>query len=309
MRTAFINSLMDMADKNADIFLITGDLGFSVLERFAAMFPERFINAGIAEGNMIGIAAGLAMSGKIVYVYSIIPFLIMRCFEQIRVDLCYQNLDVKLVGTGGGMSYGAAGATHHAIEDIGIMRTLPNMKVICPGDPYEAEEAVRAASCIHGPVYIRLNKNNEPRLYDRTPEFTIGSAIKVKDGSGVGLIATGNMLVEAVKISCKLKENNISSIVLSMHTVKPIDEEAIKDCCSKSDYIFTLEEHSIYCGLGSAVAEVLLKIPNKLKGFKSYGIPDCYADCSGSSRYFRKKYGIDDESITADIMSILERNC
>lgn len=298
MRTAFINKLTEMALYNENIYLLTGDMGFSVFEKFAKKFPNRFYNVGIAESSMISIAAGLAMNRKKVYVYSIIPFVTMRCFEQIRVDLCYQNLNVILVGVGGGLSYGPSGATHHAIEDISIMRSLPNMKVICPGDPFETENAVEQALDLDGPCFIRLNKNKEPRLYDENKiEFKIGKAIKIYSGNQISIITTGNMLEQSINISKKLQKFGFSINLYSMHTVKPIDKEAIFECMKSSQYIFTIEEHSIIGGLGSAVSEVIAQNIDRKIHFKSFGIPDTYAECAGSRDYFRKKYEIDEDSI------------
>lgn len=306
MRTAFINKLTEMARKDKDIYLLTGDLGFSVFEKFQEEFPDRFINVGIAESAMIGIAAGLAMNGKKVYAYSIIPFLTMRSFEQIRVDLCYQNLNVNLVGVGGGLSYGQQGATHHSIEDIAIMRSLPNMKVICPGDPFEAENAVEEVANLEGPTFIRLNKNNETRLYNENIQFKIGKAIKIFEGNDISIITTGNMLEQSLELVERLKDFGISAKLVDMHTIKPIDKNAIKECINSTNYIFTIEEHSIIGGLGSAVSEVMAENITKAIKFKAFGIPDVYADCSGSRDYFRKKYGIDCDSVLNSILNILK---
>jgi len=174
MRTAFIKTLTEIAEEDKDVFLLTGDLGFSVFEDFEKKFGERFINIGIDEQNMTGIAAGLALENKKVFTYSIIPFATMRCFEQIRNDICYQNLDVKIIGVGAGLSYGPAGMTHQAIEDISILRTLPNMTVICPGDPIETRKAVRQSMNLSGPCYIRLGKKGEPNLHDPNVNYQIG---------------------------------------------------------------------------------------------------------------------------------------
>ncbi|MEG2291507.1 MAG: transketolase C-terminal domain-containing protein [Clostridium sp.] len=298
MRSTFINKLTEMARDDKEIYLITGDLGFSVFENFQEEFPERFINVGIAESTMIGIAAGLALNGKKVYCYSIIPFLTMRCFEQIRVDLCYQNLNVNLVGVGGGLSYGPQGATHHSIEDISIMRSLPNMKVICPGDPFETECAVEQVLRIEGPTFIRLNKNNEPILHkNKNIEFKIGKAIEIFEGNEISIITTGNMLEQSIKIAEKLKKDNYSVKLISMHTIKPIDRDIIKECIEKTNYIFIIEEHSIIGGLASAISEVITENISKPIVFKSFGIPDTYANTSGSREYFRKQYNIDEDSI------------
>ncbi|MDW8799687.1 transketolase C-terminal domain-containing protein [Clostridium sp. A1-XYC3] len=309
MRTTFINKVTEMARKDKDIYLITGDLGFSVFENFEKEFSDRFINVGIAESAMIGIAAGLALNGKKIYVYSIAPFLTMRCFEQIRVDLCYQNLNVNLIGVGGGLSYGASGATHHAIEDIAIMRSLPNMKVICPGDPFETENIVEQVLNIGGPTYIRLNKNREPRLYTKKNiNFQIGKAIRVFEGNDVSIIATGNMLEQSINISKRLKEIGYSVNLISMHTIKPIDINIINECISNTKYIFTMEEHNVIGGLASAVSEVVVSSRLEHVTFKAFGIPDVYADCAGSRDYFRKKYNIDEDNIFNEMTKILNEN-
>lgn len=306
MRTTFVNKLIDIARVDKRVYLITADLGFSIFEKFQQEFPDRFINVGIAESTMVGVAAGLAMSGKKVFIYSIIPFLTMRCFEQIRIDLCYQNLDVYLVGVGGGLSYGQAGATHHAIEDIAILRSLPNMKVICPGDPIETQKAIEKIVNNKGPAYIRLNRNGEPILLDeKNIDFEIGKAIEIKDGNDIALISTGNMLEEALEIAGGLENRGYSIKLISMHTIKPLDENKIIECIKKVKAMFTLEEHSIYGGLGSAVAEVIAKNIDKKIKFKVYGIPDKYVECVGDSKYFRNKYNIDEKSIIIDILNQL----
>ena len=189
MRTTFINELIKLAEKDEKIILLAGDLGFSVFEKFREKFPERYYNMGIAEQNMVGVAAGMAMRGKKPYVYSIVPFVVMRPFEQVRVDVCYHELDIKLVGVGGGFAYGPLGATHHSIEDISIMRTLPNMQVISPGDPYEAKNAIIKSYSNNKPTYIRLSKNNEPLLHKNISDesFQIGRAICMKKGKKIAI--------------------------------------------------------------------------------------------------------------------------
>jgi len=303
VRTAFINKLMEIAEKDKDVYLLTGDLGFSVFEKFAEKFPDRFYNVGIAEQSMIGIAAGLALNGKKVYCYSIIPFVTMRCFEQIRIDLCYQNLNVNLVGVGGGVSYSPAGATHHAIEDVALMRALPNMKVICPGDPFETENAVEQVANIEGPTYIRLNRNHEPRLYNEANvKFELGKAIKITEGNDISIISMGNMLEESIRLTNRLIESGYKVKLLSMHTVKPIDKAAIYECINDTKCIYTIEEHNVIGGLGSAAAEVIAASGKGVK-FRSFGIPDVYADCAGDREFFRKKYGIDEKSVFNKIVN------
>src|SRR3989338_7440438 len=227
MRTAFITTLESLAGKNKNIFLLNGDLGFSVLEHFTKKFPRRAYNMGVAEANMMGVAAGLAMSGKTVFVYSIIPFVTSRVFEQVRNDIALQKANVKIVGVGSGLTYGPLGPTHHAIEDLAIMRALPNMIVVAPGDPKETAEATKAIVSIKGPVYLRIGKKGEPEVYRRTPRFSLGKGIVVKTGNDCAIITTGNMLYTGVIVFKKLQEKRLRARLIALHTVKPLDERII----------------------------------------------------------------------------------
>jgi len=307
MRNAFIKTLEKIAEKNKKIFLIVGDLGFSVIENFKIKYPSRFLNAGIAEQNMIGVSAGLALKGKLPFVYSIIPFVTMRCFEQIRDDLCYQNLNVKLIGVGGGFAYGTAGSTHHAIEDIAIMRALPNMTIICPGDPLESEAAIINAAKTYGPTYIRLGKGGEKIIHnlDIIKEFKIGKGIVLAKGKDVTLITTGGMLHTGKEICENLKKEGVNAGLISMHTIKPIDKELIKNISKNTNAIFTLEDHNIIGGLGSSVAECLCE--NGFKGkFKIFGIPDSYPKVTGSQEFLREYFKIDQKSLLSIIKKELK---
>lgn len=301
MRRAFINTLMKLAEKDDSIYLLTGDAGFTILEEFADRFPGRYYNIGISEAAMIGVAAGLAMSGKTVFVYTIVPFITMRCFEQVRVDLCYQNLPVKLVGVGQGVTYGTAGATHHAIEDIAIMRALPNMTVICPGGPIETGKAVEESLKLTGPCYIRMGKSGEPTVHpDEDIPFTIGRGIRVREGEKVALIATSNMVPVAVEAAELLQAEGLNPEVISMHTVKPIDRDLLIECAVRCSLFATLEEHNVIGGLGSAVGDVILEenLPVRLIKF---AIPDVYAPIVGSQQYLRKRFGLTPEQVFARI--------
>jgi transketolase len=292
---------MKLARKDKRIFLLTGDLGFSVFEKFKNEFPERFFDVGVAEQNMVGIASGLALSGKIVFVYSIIPFLTMRAFEQIRLDICYQNTDVKMVGVGGGFAYGSAGSTHHAVEDIAIMRALPNMTVVCPSDPVETELTVNNAVKYNGPVYIRLGREKE-KLYSGKPHFKFGKGIVKKKGKDITIISTGDILRNVIEVAKKLSQMNISTRVISMHTIKPIDREIILKAAKETKAIFTVEEHNIIGGLGSAVAEILMESPYKNVSFKRLGIPDTFVKEVGGQEFLRKKYDLSISSIFKTII-------
>lgn len=296
MRTTFIRTLFDLAERDEKIFLITADLGYSVVEEFAKKYPNRFLNVGIAEQNAVGISAGLAMSGWTVYFYSIIPFVTMRCFEQVRVDVAYQNTNVKIVGVGAGLSYGPAGATHHSIEDIAIMRSLPNMRVLCPGDPIETRELVKQSARLKGPMYLRLGKNGEPKIHSETSHIEVGRACEVRAGSDLALISTSNMLENAVQVADKLFAQGIKASVLSMHTIKPLDVDKVREILRKRIPVVTMEEHSLYGGLGTAVAEVIAEAGDATR-FLKIALPDEYTHKVGSQEYLRKIYGLDVDSL------------
>src|SRR5215469_15768510 len=257
MRGAFFHALTELAEQDERVHLIVGDLGFGVAETFARRFPSRFLNAGVAEQNMAGVAAGMALSGKIVFTYSIANFPILRCLEQIRNDVCYHNANVKIVAVGGGLAYGALGPSHHATEDLAIMRSLPRMVVVAPGDPVEAAAATRALAAHAGPSYLRLGRVGERNVHGGKVEFQLGKAIRVQDGSDLTLISTGGMLEIAVRVAGQLHSAGLYARVLSMHTISPLDREAVMLAARDTRAIFTLEEHSIAGGLGGAVAEVL----------------------------------------------------
>ncbi len=288
MRTTFITCLIEQARIDNRIFVITPDLGFSVLEPFAEEFPDRFLNVGIAEQNAIGVAAGLALSGKLVYVYSIIPFVTMRCFEQVRLDVAYMNTNVRLVGVGAGLSYGPAGATHHAIEDIAIMRALPNMTVCCPGDPIEVREIIKKSFSYRGPMYIRLGKNGEPAIHPESTQIAIGQAIQVTKGNDLALITTSNMLELGKNWVDEWHNQGKSATLISMPTIKPLDTQIILNLVEKEIPIITLEEHNIIGGLGSAVAEVIAESGKSIP-FRRIGIPDVYSHSVGSQQFLRNQ--------------------
>ncbi|MBC8499152.1 MAG: hypothetical protein H8D39_01295, partial [Candidatus Atribacteria bacterium] len=257
MRDSFVKTIYEVGKENNKVFLLVGDIGDYLLRDFRRDFPERFLNLGIAEANMMGVAAGLAMSGKIPFIYTITPFATARCYDQIRVDVCYQNSNVKIIGVGSGISYSIAGSTHHSLEDIAIMRALPNMIVISPADPLETQEAIRAVVKHKGPVYVRLTLATEPLNYEKVNQYEIGKARLMRDGSDVGIIAAGELVGQALKAASQLESEGVSCRVINMHTIKPIDKEAIKKAVEENKAIITIEEHSIIGGLGSGVAEVI----------------------------------------------------
>ncbi len=227
MRSAFFRTLLESASADPRITLIVGDLGFGVVEPLAEQRPAQFLNAGVAEQNLTGVAAGMALMGRIVFTYSIANFPTLRCFEQIRNDVCYHRANVKIVALGGGFAYGALGMTHHATEDLAVMRALPEMTVVAPGDPVEAALATRALIQQAGPGYLRLGRAGEPALHGSDVTFQLGKAIQVRDGKDLTLISTGGMLYTGVAAAAQLDALGVHSRVLSMHTLKPLDEHAI----------------------------------------------------------------------------------
>jgi len=306
MRNAFIRTLEKLCESNNDVFLLTADLGFRLFDSFRKKYPDRFFNIGIAEPNMIGISAGLALSGKNVYCYSMIPFLIMRCFEQIRLDLCYHNLNVKLVGVGGGLTYGLEGITHHPIEDISIMRSIPNMTVIAPGDPFEVEAITNLSLKYKGTMFIRLGRSDEPYVHSSVPKLEIGKGIRIFNrGSDICLLVTGAMLYKAKVTSELLLRKGFGVTLISLHTVKPLDVILIKDCAKKYKSIFSIEEQSIIGGLGSAVAEVLSEV--QYDGlFRRIGLPDKFNRYVGKTEYLHQKYGLIPEKIADNIAKLIK---
>ena len=305
MRTAFLNTLFELAKQDERIMFVTGDLGFTVVEPFMNELPKQFLNAGVAEQNMTGIAVGLALSGKIVFTYSIANFPTLRCLEHIRNDVCYHQANVKIVAIGGGFAYGALGASHHATEELGIMRSLPGITVMAPGDPVEAIHATRAVVEQSGPCYLRLGKAGEPTVHQGDIDFKVGRAIQLRDGEDITIISTGSLLQTAVKVTEELSSQNISSRLLSMHTLKPLDHDAILSAARQTSAILTLEEHSIIGGLGSAVAEVLAEDEKVHVRFRRIGLPPVFSPHIGSQSYMQEKHGLDVVSLVRTIKEFL----
>ena len=290
MRTAFINGVCDLAERDPRVWIVTGDLGFSVLEKFQQQFPDRFVNAGVAEQNMTGLAAGLALSGCVVFTYSIANFSTLRCLEQIRNDVGYHHANVKVISVGGGYTYASLGYSHHGLEDLAILSSLPEMVVVAPGDPHEARLAAEAVVRHDGPCYVRLGKAGEPVIHSEPPQFEIGRAIRVREGDDATLISTGGMLKAAVDAHETLLAEGVRTRVLSMHTVKPLDEAAVLEAASQTGAIVTLEEHNCHGGLGSAVADVLA-LGGAGVPFAKVAAPDRHVHVAGSQAFFRAMAG------------------
>ncbi|MDD1772317.1 MAG: transketolase family protein [Methanomassiliicoccales archaeon] len=292
MRKAFVSALTERAATDEKVFVITPDMGYSVLDDFAQRYPRRYLNCGVAEQNSIGVAGGLALTGMVPYVYSIIPFVTMRCFEQVRVHAAWMNLPIRIVGIGAGFTYGTQGASHFALEDMAIMRALPNMTVCAPGDPIEARGIIEESFERPGPMYIRLGKSGEPNVHAPGTEVRIGKAITVIDGKDMVLITTSNTLMLGFEMVTALRGKGVDAGLVSMHTIKPLDVEKVLSIARKGIPIVTLEEHSIIGGLGSAVAEVLAESGSSIR-FKRLGVPDEYPSIVGDQRFLRSKLGMD----------------
>lgn len=308
MRDQFIKTLMEQMELHPEIILITGDLGFGVLDEFISKYPKNFINSGVAEQNMTGIAAGLALEGKTVFTYSIGNFPTLRCLEQIRNDLCYHNLNVNIVSVGGGFSYGALGISHHATEDLAIMRSLPNITVVSPSTLFEVEASTKAIINRPGTCYLRLDKSKglDSDKYDYN-EYKIGKSITLKDGADCTIIVTGGILEEVQIAANDLVKNNINPQIISMHTIKPIDKSMIKEVYNNTKAIITVEEHTLDGGLGSAVSEVLADNQLMDKPFLRIGLESRFSSIVGSQKYLRKCYKMDSKSIFNRVKSILNR--
>jgi transketolase len=305
MRDAFFKTLCDLAGRDSRIILLIGDLGFGCTREFEEKFPDRIINAGIAEQNMTGMAAGMAMEGDIVFTYSIANFPLLRCLEQIRNDACYHNANVKIVSVGGGMCYGSLGSSHFSTEDLAIARVIPELTVLAPGDPEETIGATRAAYEIEGPVFLRLGRAGEPKVHLEPVSFVPGKSIVVREGGDVTLMACGGMLYNALRAGEMLADNGISAKVVSMHTVKPVDSAAILRSAEETGYIVTVEEHSRIGGLGGAVAEVLAESDLTCR-FRRLGLPDGFVPYIGSQSYLIEKMGLAPESIVKEVMALIK---
>lgn len=291
MRNAFCRTLLELAARDPRIYLFTGDLGYSVLEPFQRQLPARFLNVGVAEQNLIGIAAGAASCGKVVFTYSIANFPTLRCLEHIRNDVCLHGLPVKIVAVGGGYAYGPQGYTHHGLEDLGALRLLPGLHVFAPGDPVETACAVRASVALPGPCYLRLGKGQDPVVHTTPPDFAVGRALQLREGRDVTLISTGGILPHVLDVAAQLAKEGIAARVLSMHTLKPLDDTAVRAAFRETRAVVTVEEHSVVGGLGAAVASAIVTAGGPLKPFRQFAAPDRIHKRTGSQAFLRRLCG------------------
>jgi transketolase len=306
MRNAFADELTKLGNDDPRVVMLSGDIGNRLFDKFKDKHPSRFFNCGVAEANMMGVAAGMAMNGLRPVAYTITPFVTTRCLEQIRTDVCYHEAPVTIVAVGAGLAYSGLGPTHHACEDISFLRSIPNMVVICPGDAFEVRGALRAAMQQDRPVYIRMGKKGEPVVHKGPiADFKIGKAITLQEGSDVCLLSTGNMLPEAIEAAHKLKEKGLSAEVVSFHTVKPLDQDKLKQAFARFKLVATIEEHSLIGGFGAAVSEWLVDTGTQSKRFVRFGTPDAFFKKSGEQEYAREVLGLTGHQIADKIVHAL----
>ena len=301
MRNAFADEITKLGKADPRVVLLSGDIGNKLFDGFKAQAPARFFNCGVAEANMMGVAAGMALCGLRPVVYTITPFTTTRCFEQIRVDVCYHKAPVIIVGTGSGLSYADLGPTHHSCEDLAILRTLPGMTVIAPADSTELRMALREALKLDGPVYMRIGKKGEPAIHHGTPELRIGRAITIRNGTDACLISTG-VMAPVVMVAAKiLKERGISTRVESFHTVKPLDEATLAEVFSRFPVVAVVEEHGKIGGLAGGISEWLAAQSPQRARLLSFGTDDTFMHEVGSQEYARRKFGLTAENIAGQV--------
>lgn len=298
MRDVFVARLQALATADPRVTLITGDLGFGVLDKFAQALPGQYLNAGVAEQNMTGLATGLALEGRVVFTYSIANFPTLRCLEQIRNDACYHDANVKVVAIGGGFSYGSLGISHHATEDLAILRALPAITVVSPGCDWEAEEATAALVATPGTAYLRLDKSTAGNTGRPGEAFQLGRARVLREGTDLTIATTGGILGLVLKAADALAAEGIHARVLSVHTLKPFDREAILAACRETGALLTVEEHGLDGGLGSAVAEACLDAGTWPRRAHRIALRAGFSSIVGSQDYLRARYGMDEGAIT-----------
>jgi transketolase len=306
VRDTFIASLSTLAARDPRVFLITGDLGFSVLDAYARERPKQFLNVGVAEQNMTGVATGLALDGRIVFTYSIANFSTLRPLEQIRNDAAYHEANVNVVAVGGGFSYGALGFSHHATEDLAILRALPGLTVVAPGDDWETQCVVPALAECPGTTYLRLDKSSAGWTQRPGEQFVLGKARTLREGDALTIVAAGGILGIVLEVADRLRQESINCRVLSMHTVKPIDAEALLAAARETGGILSVEEHTVHGGLGGAIAETLLDAGVPPRRFQRIGLRVGFSTIVGSQDYLRAAHDMDGQSIEQAARRLLQ---
>ena len=305
MRNAFADEITKIAQQREDIVLLSGDIGNRLFDKFKEVAPGRFFNCGVAEANMVGVAAGMASSGLRPVCYTIASFLTYRVIEQIRLDLGYHHQRVILVGTGAGLSYASLGSTHHSIEDMGMLRLIPGLAVLAPGDEKELRPALHAALEYPGPVYIRIGKKGEPVVHETKPKFEIGKALRVREGKEVWILALGNTLPLAMEAATQLDSRGVSCGVASMASLKPLDTKLLAEVFASAKVVATFEEHSVLGGLGTATAEWLAAQPAPPKAkLVTFGTPDEFLHATTHQPSAREWAGLTAEKVAERIFAL-----
>ena len=307
MRNAFAEEITLLGREDPRVVLLSGDIGNKLFDKFKEQGPGRFFNCGVAEANMMGVAAGLALNGLRPVVYTITPFTTTRCFEQIRVDVCYHEAPVVIVGTGAGLSYAELGPTHHSLEDLAILRTLPGLTVLAPCDSVELRGLLRAALRASGPVYMRIGKKGEPVVHKTPTEVTIGRALTVRPGEKVCFVSTGNIMPVVLEAAQALEADGLSPRVESFHTVKPLDRERLGELFERFDLVATVEEHGRVGGLGSSIAEWRAARGRVRAALLSFGTDDAFLHQIGSQDYARQHFGLHPRNIVERVRAALGR--
>lgn len=305
MRTAYLDTLYELAQHDKKVYALISDNGAIVYDKYRRDLSEQYLNLGISEANMLGMAAGMASCGKIPFAYTIGAFLAYRAFEFIRNDICLQKQNVKIVGTGAGEVYSALGPTHHSTEDLGGLRALPNLTIICPASPMEVKKATIAAYEHEGPIYLRLGTNKEPEIYEEDYSFEIGKAVTVREGKDITLVGTGSIVKDILDVSEQIQEEGIQARVINMHTIKPIDREIILKAIEETGKIVTIEDHNIIGGLGSAVAEIIAE-SEKGVSFKRLGLHG-FSNGYGTYAQVKEMNGIGTEQICSEIRRLMSK--
>ncbi len=303
MRTAYLDTLYEISKNDPNVYALISDNGAIVYDKYRADFPSQYLNLGISEANMVAMAAGMASRGKIPFAYTIGAFLAYRAFEFIRNDVCLQNMNVKIVGTGAGEVYSALGPTHHTTEDLGGLRSLPNLVILNPASPLEVKKATLAAYKYQGPVYLRLGTNREPEIYVDDYDFEIGKGIKLRDGKDITLIGTGSILKDVLEVADELIKDGHGIRVINIHTIKPFDNEIVQKAVDETKGIITIEDHNITGGLGTAVAEVIAEY-GKRTNFYRVGLKG-FSQGYGTYEEVKKVNGIGREKIKEAILNML----
>lgn len=305
MRVAFVNTLLNLLECGENLHVLTGDLGYGLLDPIQKRFPLHFTNVGVAEANMVGLAAGMAMSGTRVFCYSIAPFIIFRALDQIRCDLCSQELSVTLVAAGGGVAYGFEGMTHYALEDLAIARALPGLTIYVPADPLEAGILTEAAAQAKGPVYLRLGAKNEPKIYPDGCATLPGHIECLVEGADIAIIANGTMVKRSIQAAEQLRPKGLTCAVYSLHTVKPLDYSSLTKISHQYKAILTVEEHFLINGVGAAVAEFLIESGYKGR-FGRLGWPDRYPTMFGTADWMRDEAGLRPQDIASKALNLTQ---